>query len=203
LRHGQGVRRFYRSVKNQPVYNPAMSTTPVRESREQFVLVFGTSHQLQGGHFKQPIDDDTYRDFVRELIHGQQIDFVFEEGSGHQPTHASKFAEAQIPPIDYLDIDPARAERKKYGLAEDTGSVEPIDLFSQPPEFSYWEKPAEHVKRERFWLQKIKATKFRRALVICGYFHIQSFSARLLDEGFEVESVYYMPHHKLCTRRHW
>jgi hypothetical protein len=179
-----------------------MPTSPKRRSREQIIVVFGTSHQLQGEYFKQAIDDKTYRDFLCELIHGQQIDFIFEEGSGHQPTHASKCAEAQNPPLGYLDIDPPRAERKEYGLAEDTGSIEPIDLFSQPPEFSYWEKPGEHVKRERFWLQKIEAAKFSRALAICGYFHTQSFSARLLDEGFAVKSVYYMPHHKLCTKQH-
>ena len=148
---------------------------------------------VAGEHFRQAIDDETYRDFLSQLVHGQQIDFIFEEGSGHQPTHASKFAEAQSPRLGYLDIDPPRTQRKKYGLAEDTGSTEPTDLFIQPAEFSYWEKPAEHVKREKFWLRKIDAAKFRCALVVCGYFHIRSFSARLLDEGFELEASFTCP----------
>ena len=76
-------------------------------------MVFGTSHQLQGEHFTQAIDDQTYRDLLKDLVRGEQIDFIFEEGSGHQPTHASRFAESESPPLGYVDIDPPRAERKK------------------------------------------------------------------------------------------
>jgi hypothetical protein len=169
------------------------------------LIVFGTSHQVQGakGHPRN-VDDPTYSEFIEGLICGYQIDFLFEEASGLGPTTAEGVALLRLGAGHYLDVDPHRDKRSEHGLAAETGSIWPIDPCDprRSLDVAVWEFLDEHAKRESFWLQRLTAQNFTRGLFVCGYLHTLSFAYVARSEGFKVTSLYYMPHHKLCTKQH-
>jgi hypothetical protein len=120
------------------------------------------------------------------------------------PTTAEGLASSRLGAGHYQDVDPHRDKRSEYGLSADTGSNWPIDPCdaSRVLDVATWEFVDEHAKRERFWLQRLKRQNFTNGLFVCGYLHTLSFPFAARSEGFDVKALYYMPHHKLCTRRH-
>ncbi|MGH9692407.1 MAG: hypothetical protein ACRD4C_15235 [Candidatus Acidiferrales bacterium] len=160
------------------------------------VVVLGTLHQLQGDKFTGYTNDPSYSMLVQNLIDSEKIDFVFEEASGRVPSIAGKLAEPWGSPR-YLDIDPPRTERSKYGIAEDTEDCSPIHVFDSPE--TYCELIVdEHRKREELWLRRLRETEFERGLVICGIGHGLSFAFRLQSAGLPVKLFHYMPNHLVC-----
>jgi hypothetical protein len=163
------------------------------------LIVLGTDHRLQGKNFLQSIDDPCYRKVVEDLIHG--LDFVFEEASGHAPTHAELLAGTcgGVTPIRYLDVDPSKEDRDEHGLSAETGQPLMVDLFQSPPCFARTEFVDKHAAREEFWLKRIRGQDFISALMICGHAHCLSFAFRLKSAGFNVqECVTYFPYERLC-----
>jgi hypothetical protein len=154
---------------------------------------------LQGiQNLPKSVADPDYKDLVEQLICAHQVDFIFEEASGLGPTTAQGLAQS-LGPNRYLDIDPHREERNKFGIAQETDSPQLIDPAdpSKSREVARWVSVGEHDKREELWLSTIKEHGFQKGLVICGFFHTLSFALRLRSAGFETEACYYMPHHKL------
>jgi hypothetical protein len=169
------------------------------ELKSKRVIVLATSHQFQGSKFLMSIDDPCYRKIVEQLILGHEVDFVFEEAAGRAPTYAEETAKKQLKPIGYMDIDPSRSEREKYGLSEETGGSYPVDLWESPPCVAQEEDVEKHGAREEFWLQRIRSKDFVTALVVCGCAHGLSLSFRLRGAGFNVQlCINYMPYDKLC-----
>jgi hypothetical protein len=163
------------------------------------LIVLGTDHRVQGEKFQGSVDDPCYRDMIEQLIPAYKVDFLFEEASGHAPTHAELIAHSLLGPGQYLDVDPPRAERGKHGLSEDTGEGLVVDLWQSPPCAAWTEYVNKQAAREEYWLGRVRGREFVSALMICGFAHGLSFAFRLRSAGFDVEAcVGYMPHHKLC-----
>lgn len=163
------------------------------------LVVLGTSHQLQGKNFPKSIDDECYRDFVEQLMLVHNIDFIFEEAAGREPTHAEILAKTQNEPIRYMDVDPSKDEREKHGLSRDTGESYVVDLWQSPPCVGRTEHVGEHAAREEFWLNRIRSQDFSSGLIVCGQAHCLSFAFRLRNAGFDVKDcIEYMPYGKLC-----
>jgi hypothetical protein len=164
-------------------------------------VVLGTSHQLQGlQNLSNSVADQDYADLVEQLICLYQIDFILEEASGLGPTPAQRLAES-LGPNRYLDIDPHRRDRQKFGIAQETDLPQLIDPGdpSKSREIARWTSLEDHAKREELWLRRILEHQFKNGLVICGFFHTLSFALRLRSAGFETRACHYMPHHKLAV----
>jgi len=167
----------------------------------RFVLLFGTSHRLQGavkGRFN--INDPTYAELIERLISGHQIDFILEEATGLGPTTAERIALSHWGQNHYLDVDPPKHQRPEHEVSAQTSEL--LLIYPEDPQKSKdvacWEHVEDHIKREKLWLEGIQGTVFTRALMICGAAHLLSFSFRLHSAAFDVKALYYMPHHKLC-----
>ena len=157
------------------------------------VIVLGTLHRLQGAENAfGNIDDPLYPILVRGLIEANSIEFVFEEGTGVGPTAAERLAGEVLGHGRYLDVDPPREQREGLGIP--SGSNEPY-FFGNPPDcdFANWQLIPTHEGREKLWLQRIEATSFRIALMICGNAHMLSFAFRLRQAGFETRAIDYLP----------
>jgi hypothetical protein len=170
------------------------------------IIVLAVPHQLQGPKFRGHIYDSAYANLIEDFIAG--ADFVFEEAAGRRPSTAEDIANTVLGPGHYLDIDPPRDERNKYGIAVDTGGACPIDPYQKvepgvPPDGYNFEIVDEHRKREELWLLRLQDQPFEKGLAICGIAHGLSFAFRLLSAGISVERTNsYIPYHKLCTRSH-
>jgi hypothetical protein len=162
----------------------------------RLVVVLGTTHELQNGENNpRGIDDPQYRELLDLLIAEDGIDFIFEESGGLGPTTSEKLA-LKWGPNRYLDVDPPRNERTKFGIPENTN--EHIFLGSPvttPPTAVTADRVFHeaHAKREEFWLQKIEKQDFKNALMVCGQNHTLSFAFRLSAARFNVKAVTYAP----------
>jgi hypothetical protein len=166
----------------------------------QSVQLIAVPHQLQGSGFQGYVQDPSYSAWVKSFMLAG-VDFVFEEASGRGPSIAEQLARSILKPDCYLDIDPPANERPKYGLATVSatgGAVDPCnstDVYESP----YVD---EQRKREELWLKRIQSAKFEKGLLICGLAHSLSVAFRLQNIGMSVKVSTYIPHGKLCTRRH-
>lgn len=167
-------------------YNPELAKT---------VMVFAVPHQLQGEKFPGFVPDRSYGQLIDGSIE-RGTDFIFEEASGLGPTVAEDLARSHLRSSRYMDIDPPRAERKNYGIAEETGEGFPIDPYSSSDMYYRLFVDA-HQKREELWLDRIQKQTFDRGLLICGLAHNLSFAFRLLSVGINAEAYNYIPYGKL------
>ena len=170
----------------------------------QSILVLGTAHRLQGAvniaHPESNIDDPSYRKLLENILSWHSVDCVFEEASGCGPTDANTIATART--LQYFDVDLHPDERARRGMAQETGSdcIAIDESISADCFVKEYLGPQE--QREDFWLREITTKHFQSGLMICGFIHTLSFSFKLQTGGFEVESVCYVPYHKLCRQRH-
>ena len=164
------------------------------------VQVVAVPHQLQGPGFHGYVKDESFSDWLEGFIRNG-VDFVFEEASGRGPSIAQELADSALGPDHYLDIDPSREERPKYGLAKDSGSGGPIDPMNSTDVYEQSDVEQQR-KREELWEKRIQAKTFKQGLVVCGTAHALSVAFRLKVPGVEVEVYTYTPHGKLCPRQH-
>ena len=163
----------------------------------KMVILLGTSHRLQRAAKRSSnVEDPDFETLVRQLWQTFAIDFVFEEASGLGPTFAEKWAFEELGPNRYKDIDPSAEQRKKLGMAPETGK----DCRIGRPnlETGHWGYGREELidaqeSREYFWLPFVREQEFSRALLICGHAHLLSFAFRLKGENFDVRAYSYMP----------
>ncbi len=160
----------------------------------QSVQILSIPHQLQGSKFNGYVKDPSYESLLEDLICG--VDFVFEEASGRRPSVAEILTGKVLGSDHYSDVDPAPGKREQFGIAEKTGKDCLIDAG---PDSYHVHSTAEHLKREKMWLQKILDQPFGKALVVCGSAHGLSFAFRLECKGFSVQLHEYLPYNKLCT----
>jgi len=124
------------------------------------------------------------------LVAEDGIDFIFEEATGLGPTTAEKLS-LTLGPDRYLDVDPPRNEREKFGIPENTNQPIPLGSpFAFPPTAVSADRVFHdaHAKREEFWLQQITKQDFKKALMICGQNHTLSFAFRLCAANFDVKT---------------
>ena len=98
------------------------------------------------------MDDPRFKELLDELIAEDGIDFIFEEATGLGPTTAEKLS-PMLGPDRYLDVDPPRNERVKFGIPENTN--EPLMLGSpvaSPPTAVFADRVFHelHAKREEW-----------------------------------------------------
>jgi hypothetical protein len=143
-------------------------------------VVLAVPHQLQGSRFHGYVKDPSYSLLVDNLM--RDADFVFEEAAGRGPSIAEQAAKSFDTPLQYLDFDPPRDERPKYGIAMDVGQGAPIDPANSPDVYEY-SSVDEQSKREELWLHCVLSKPFEKALVIVGLAHSLSFAFRLASAG--------------------
>jgi hypothetical protein len=161
----------------------------------RLVVVLGTTHEVQNGEkYWRRVDDPHFKTLLDMLVAEDAIDFIFEEATRLGPTTAEKLA-LTWGPDRYLDVDPPRDERLKFGIPENTN--EPIPLgspFSSPPGVAADRVFHEaHARREEHWLGQIMKEDFQKALMVCGQNHALSFAFRLSSVSFNVKVVTYAP----------
>jgi len=161
----------------------------------RLVVILGTTHEVQNMEkFWRRVDDPYFRPLLDMLIAEDGIDFIFEEATGLGPTTAEKLA-LTWGPDRYLDVDPPREERLKFGIPENTN--ENITLgspFSSPPGVAADRLFHEaHARREEHWLRQIVKQDFKKALMVCGQNHTLSLAYRLSAACFNVKAVNYAP----------
>src|SRR5579859_7658829 len=147
----------------------------------RFVLVFGTSHRLQGAvKGRSNINDPTYAELIERLISEHQIDFILEEATGLGPTTAERIALSHWGQNRYLDVDPSKHQRPEHEVSEQTGELLLIDPEDpqKAKDVAYWENVEAHIKKEKLWFQGIHRRVFTRALMIGGPGHLLSFSSK-------------------------
>jgi hypothetical protein len=164
------------------------------------VQVIAVPHPLQGPGFPGYVEDESYSDWVESFIRNG-ADFVFEEAAGRKPSIAQQFADSFLGSGHYLDIDPSREERPKFGLAKDSGGGGPIDPMRSTDIYEQSDVDQQK-KREELWQKRIEGQTFTKGLVICGLAHALSVAFRLRAPGVEVEVYTYIPYGKLCPRQH-
>jgi hypothetical protein len=164
-------------------------------------LVLAVPHQLQGPNFRDYVQNSTYSVLIEDLIR-DGVDFVFEEVSGRGPSIAEDLANSMLQPGHYLDVDPRPDERPRYGIARVTGGGGPVDPGNSEDIYES-SMVDEQRKREELWVQRIRAQKFEKGLVVVGLAHGLSLSFRLISAGISApETRFYVPYNKLCKRRH-
>jgi hypothetical protein len=166
------------------------------------ILVFGTSHRLQGAACYPgiPVAAAPYSKLLGDLISSRSVDFIFEEASGMGPTTAQYLAGA----IPYMDVDLSPITSKRHDASVESGSLGvPVDSTDPTmlQDFYWWEFVDRQAEREEFWLQRIDEKEFANGLMICGFAHLLSFAFRLRAAGFEVECLCYVPHPRLCDHQ--
>src|SRR6266404_4965802 len=118
----------------------------------RLVIVLATHHELQGAEQRSGnMDDPMYSALLEQLITAEGLDFIFEEATGLGPTIAERLSLAKLGPQRYLDVDPTRDERQKFGIPANAG--EPYMIGSPPhAAFANWEFGEVHALREELWI---------------------------------------------------
>jgi hypothetical protein len=90
----------------------------------------------------------------------RQLSFCYpagtEEVSGCEPTIVEKSAHEKLGPGHYLDVDPSRAHRERYGIGDTGGQPIPIDFLHPVDGYLCPEYDLEQEKRETFGCAKSK-----------------------------------------------
>src|SRR5258708_22898370 len=142
----------------------------------QSMQIVAILHRIQGTGFQAYVEDPAYAMWINPFL-SKDIDFVFEEASGQGPSVAEGLAK-RLPNVGYLDIDPPVSERHKYGIpphTSDGGGIDPVHSYDVYETVV----PDQQRKREEEWLRRIKASKFKKGLLICGAAHGLSLAFRL------------------------
>jgi len=156
------------------------------------MVVLGTTHELQGAEKRGGNrSDPLYEELLKDLVAEDGLDFIFEEATGLGPTTAEKLSLASGP-NRYLDVDPSREERVKFGIPANTNN--PF-MVGSPPNAAFADEVFHevHAKREKLWIERIAKQEFKKALMICGANHTLSFAFRLCAANFSVKTFTYMP----------
>jgi hypothetical protein len=160
----------------------------------RLVKILGTQHELQGCQKRAGnLNDPLYLPLLKELIAQDALDFVFEEATGLGPTIAQNLSVNEMGANRYLDVDPSRENREKFGISAD--SNEPNMIGSPMAVWAYYDALfyEVHAKREVLWIQEMRKQEFERALMIVGQNHTLSLAFRLLAENFAVKTFTYTP----------
>ena len=160
-------------------------------SLKSFVIL-GVSHRVQGDmDFVNAIHDPDYAQVVSEIIYRDHVDFVGEE-CAKNATVAEKVAQDLLGSGHYLKVDPPIEDRESHGIGE---MYCPPALGGLP--VHGW-IVAESEKRENIWVDQLIEQTTEKGLLICGYLHVFSVGAKLLNRRFRVEARTYVPWQKFC-----
>ena len=166
--------------------------------------MLGVPSELQGlSENERKVPDPGYKKLVEQLFIQHAIDFVFEEAPGILSSYAAKSASSSESFIQYLGVDPHKSDKQKYGLAGESTSPLPLGVHNTVPalDTANIENLELHVKREKHWLSRIQMQEFRSGLMICLPIHVLSFTRRLMEAGFSVQAVDYVPYHVLGSHK--
>jgi hypothetical protein len=181
------------SGENGPLLSSAMAESHDREGigMNRRVTVLATLHELQGAEQRHGnFFDPKYTELLDQLILAEEIDFIFEEASGLGPTIAEKVSLEKLGSNRYLDVDPRKDKRERFGIPKDSND---FYMIGSPPTvaFASWQFHEVHAKREEFWLQQLAGYEFKTGLMICGLTHMLSFAFRLHAANFRVKALQY------------
>ncbi len=158
------------------------------------IYILGVAHfKVQFPHKDNDlVEVDKYLSYLKKIIQEKKIQLVAEEISEDalchweiNNTHARKIISTFR--IEYLLCDPGFDERNKLGLqqrediARNLGFSFPLTT-EQEIEINKIAKESD-IKREKFWLNKIKEKGDKTTLLICGYGHVDSIAELALKEN--------------------
>jgi hypothetical protein len=175
------------------ILSTAMAESRNREGigKNRRVTILATLHEVQGAEQRNgTVKDPKYIELLNQLLVAETIDFVFEEASGLGPTIAEKLSLDQLGPNRYLDVDPHRNDREKFGIPRNSHD---FYMIGTPPAaaFASWQFHEVHALREEFWVQQLTEREFKSALMVCGLAHMLSFASRLHAACFSVKTLEY------------
>jgi hypothetical protein len=164
----------------------------------KYFFVLGVSHTVQGeSNFPGTFVDPDYDIVVRDIISSRCIDFVGEEGGDHS-TIAESIAQELLGAGHYFNVEPEN--RWEHGIGETYDGYRLTSVSGGEFDVLRW-MVAENEKRERIWVDHLVEKTTSTGLLICGFYHAFSVSAKLLDRGFGVEARTYLPYDKLCSHK--
>jgi hypothetical protein len=82
-------------------------------------------------------------------------------------------------------VDPGKVTRAKLGIAQDNDIGISAWMHGLSSSETAAQVQAEHVKRERYWLERLQDMDTWPVLLICGANHVQSFSTLLTSCSIE------------------
>lgn len=92
--------------------------------------------------------------------------------------------------IEHRFCDPTSSEREQVGIPSQRKIKEQLGfkglLKDKEKKRVDEEESKYHLKREQFWLDKIRDKAHEPIIFICGDNHLESFKALLINKGFEV-----------------
>jgi len=103
----------------------------------------------------------------------------------------------RLPPLRHIYCDPISSERSELGIPSQAELVErakkelgvKIIMGKESNDYVDRLRAQYHPIKENFWLIKLEPHKGKNVLFICGSGHIDSFTAMLIKDGWEVEAV--------------
>ena len=159
------------------------------------VVLLGTSHMYQTAKERCPPQHaQDFRCFLSEACRRYDIRTVAEEMNAEALAEVSR--NESIPhqvaselSLTHLFCDPDRGERKHLGLLQENEVKAQAFLNRISDDETARRIHDEYVKRERFWLERLRTVNKWPVLFICGAEHVMSFESILEADGFSVRRI--------------
>lgn len=156
------------------------------------IYIIGTAHKFQTGNNCKARDLEAFKGYLHEVCKGTGVKAIAEEMSLEALTEwniTESVCEAITKELSlqHRYSDPDRATRQRLGIRQEN------DLRAEGFLKNWSEKElqrnirAEHEKREKYWLNQIKALSNYPLLFVCGANHVNSFSILLRKQGLNLQ----------------
>lgn len=167
------------------------------------IYIHGINHNTQHrGKGCDPDGASELEKFLESLCGEKDISVVAEEFSNE----ACEYSDVKVSVchqvanrlhLTPIYCDPNSSERRKLGIPSQAELVKQakkelgVKIIIGKESTDYYDRLAAqyHNIREKFWLTKLKPHKGENVLFLCGIEHVDSFTAMLIKDGWEVEPV--------------
>lgn len=158
-------------------------------NHSDMVIVVGTSHSIQMATDEGNAETrEEFMAFLESLCRTHEVRAVAEEMNAE--ALAERGCSTSIPMrlaqslgVNHRFCDPDRSERARLGMFQEN-DVRAQGFLSTWSEAEISSRIlAEHIKRERYWLDQIRGLNQWPLLFVCGANHVASFCDLLAREG--------------------
>lgn len=158
-------------------------------NRSVLVIIVGTSHSIQNGAHRAASEE--LKAFLENLCRTYEIRDVAEEMNIEALSERKLSASVPMQLANSLRLehrfcDPERAERVALGIFQEN-DIRAQAFLSGWTKAEILSRLAEsQTKRERYWLDELRALNQWPVLFVCGADHVASFCALLKQEAIAV-----------------
>ncbi len=150
------------------------------------IYLIGTDHRYQNGIWAG------FEPYLTELCRSLRIRALAEEMSREaldewnvDATVCERVSAALT--LSHHFCDPDQSARRALGIGN-IGLLRAVGLLSEMPPCEIERRVRrEACKRERFWLEQLRAVASTPLLFVCGANHVAAFDALLQENGYRVE----------------